>query len=100
MVNITPIDLWHEGAVKTVSKLEVASSYDDLNSYATFVYRMIEVTPGLAVPEGTPPSPDTYVTIASGTVFIGGQDYIDWDNSNDAAYAFVADRLNLTIAAQ
>lgn len=97
MVNIEPISLWHEGASKTVSKLEVASSYDDLKSYASFVYRLVEVIPAQQAPEGMGPYPDMNNIIVSGNVYMGGQDYIDWDNSNEAAYDFVADKLNLTI---
>jgi len=26
-----------------------------------------------------------------------GQDYIDWDNSNEAAYQYIAGKLNLVI---
>ena len=36
-------------------------------------------------------------TIVSGNVYMGGQDYVDWDNSNEAAYTYVAEKLNLTI---
>lgn len=100
MVNITPVTLWHEGASKTVSKLEVASSYDDLKSYASFVYRLIqqeEIPVDPNAPENGPsPIPMTIILI-SGNVYMGGQDYIDWDNSNEAAYEYVAGKLNLTI---
>ena len=94
MVNITPITLWYEGSSKTVGKLGVASSYDDLTSFATFSYRLFEELVG---PAGTIITPPAYNTIISGTIQMVGQDYIDWDNSNEAAYAYVADKLNLTI---
>lgn len=97
MVNITPVTLWHEGASKTVSKLDVASSYDDLKSYATFVYRLVQEIENPQPPAGQPAAvPMDYVLI-SGTSYMGGQDYIDWDNSNEAAYEYVAGKLNLTI---
>ena len=35
--------------------------------------------------------------IASGVVLMGGQDYIDWDNSNEQAYEFIANKLNLQL---
>lgn len=97
MVNITPVTLWHEGSSKTVSKLDVASSYDDLKSYASFVYRLSEELEQAPAVEGAPPPPSMYNIIVSGNVYMGGQDYIDWDNSNEAAYEYVAGKLNLTI---
>ena len=36
-------------------------------------------------------------TLSNGNVSMDGQDYIDWDNSNEAAYVYVAGKLNLTI---
>ena len=99
MKSITPINIWHEGALEEVSKLEVASSYDDLKSYASFVYRLIkEETPAAPdpLPQGYTPIP-MYINIISGNVYMGGTDYVNWDNSNDAAYEYVADKLNLTI---
>jgi coenzyme F420-reducing hydrogenase alpha subunit len=99
MKAITPVDIWHEGSSKEVSKLEVAISYDDLKSYASFVYRLMEeieaATPNPA-PEGFVPIP-MYHTIVSGNVYMGGADYENWDDSNEAAYEYVADKLNLTI---
>jgi hypothetical protein len=95
MKAITPVNIWHEGSLKEASLLSVASSYDDLNTYATFSYRIMvaaeqpvePVTPPMAINE----------TVASGQIHMGGQDYIDWDNSNDAAYDYVAGKLNLEL---
>jgi hypothetical protein len=28
---------------------------------------------------------------------MSGEDYLNWDDSNNAAYAYIADKLNLTI---
>jgi hypothetical protein len=28
---------------------------------------------------------------------MSGQDYLDWDNSNDEAYTYIAEKLNLVI---
>ena len=69
MKDITPVNIWHEGSLKEASLLDVVSSYDDLKSYATLSYRILEAAP---VPE----------------------------ESNDAAYEFVADKLNLELVVE
>ena len=100
MKDITPVNIWHEGSLKEASLLDVVSSYDDLKSYATLSYRIMEAAP---VPEESePPMPSVMINkiVASGSVYMGGQDYIDWDNSNDAAYEFVADKLNLELVVE
>jgi len=99
MKTITPVNIWHDGTSKEVSILEVASSYDDLKSYASFAYRLmqeIEAPAPNPAPEGFTPIP-MYQTIMSGNVYMGGADYENWDDSNDGAYEYVADKLNLTI---
>lgn len=98
MKAITPVNIWHEGSLNEASLLNVASSYDDLNTYATFSYRIMVAA---EVPEEpiTPPMAINTI-VASGTVYMGGQDYIDWDNSNDAAYEYVAEKLNLELVAE
>lgn len=99
MKAITPVNIWHEGTSKEVSQIDVASSYDDLNSYASFTYRLIQEVEGPTpnpAPQGFVPTP-MYNTIISGNVYMGGQDYIDWDNSNEAAYDYVVGKLNLEL---
>lgn len=100
MREITPVNIWHEGTLKEASLLDVVSSYDDLKSYATLSYRIMQAAP---VPEGPEPiTPPVMMNniVASGSVYMGGQDYIDWDNSNDAAYEFVASKLNLELVVE
>lgn len=95
MVNITPLTVWHEGSAETVTKLTVISEYDDLQSTATLGYRLVKVIEGIPSENGV--IPVTHRIIISGSVIMSGQDYIDWDNSNEAAYQYVADKLNITI---
>jgi hypothetical protein len=100
MKAITPVNIWHEGSLKEASILDVASSYDDLKSYATLSYRVMEASPA---PEGSEPiMPPVMMNsiLANGQIYMGGQDYIDWDNSNDAAYEFVAGKLNLELVVE
>lgn len=95
MKTIQPVSVWVSGEVKTATRLHCVISYDDMASYATFTYTLQEVVPPAeGLPEGTAPM---NVPVANGFVTMSGQDYQDWDDSNDAAYQFVADHLNLTI---
>lgn len=95
MKTIEPVSVWVSGEVKTATKLHCVISYDDMSSYATFSYTLQQVVPApVGSPEGTPAM---NVPVANGFVTMSAQDYQDWDDSNDAAYQFVADHLNLTI---
>lgn len=98
MKSITPINIWNDGQLKEVTKIEVASVYDDLNTYASFVYRLKKEVPAVIVDE-IEVIPAMFADVVTGNVMMNGQDYIDWDNSNDAAYDWVAEKLNLTIVA-
>lgn len=92
MKTIEPVSVWQDGQVKTVTKLQCYISFDDLSTYATFSYRLFEdIDPAIAgIPTGGMP-------IVSSQLNMMGSDYQNWDDSNDAAYAWVADKLNLTI---
>lgn len=93
MKTIEPLSLWVNGNIETATKLNVAIVRDDLESTATFVYRLCK----MVVPEGnTEPIP---TQLENGNVTMSGQSYIDWDGSNQAAYVFVANALNLTLSA-
>ena len=48
------------------------------------------------ITEPVPPLVTTNI-ISSGVVLMGGQDYIDWDNSNDKAYEYVSSKRNLEL---
>ena len=106
MKAITPVNIWHEGSLKSANKLEAFSSYDDLKNlgYATFTYKLLEeivqnvqtVVDSEVITEPIAPIVTTNI-IASGVVLMAGQDYIDWDNSNKQAYEFIANKLNLQL---
>jgi hypothetical protein len=91
MKAIAPISIWQDGQVKTAEKVKCFISYDDLATNAQFTYQLIQEVPM----EG--PLPIRYDILVSGVVFMAGADYQNWDDSNEAAYAWVADQLNLTI---
>ena len=85
-VNIQPVSIWYNGQSKQASELDARIIFDDLATSAQFYYELKEVVDGVS---GS--------TLSNGNVSMDGQDYIDWDNSNEQAYVFIAGKLNLTI---
>jgi hypothetical protein len=85
-VQIQPVSIWYNGQSKQASELDARIIFDDLATSAQFYYELKEVVDEVS---GS--------TLSNGNVSMDGQDYIDWDNSNEAAYAYVASKLNLTI---
>jgi hypothetical protein len=89
---IQPVQIWKNGVSKSASVLSAIIINDDLASSATFYYQLKEGDSQDA--EGNVISGQS---LADGNVSMSGQDYIDWDNSNDSAYAYIASQLNLVI---
>lgn len=92
MVNIQPVQVWKNGEVKSAAVLSAIIINDDLSSSATFYYQL--KTASSLDSDGNEVSGDS---VTEGNVSMAGQDYIDWDDSNDSAYQFVAGKLGLTI---
>ena len=82
-VQIQPVSIWNNGESKQASELDARIIFDDLATTAQFYYELKEVVSG--------------ATLSNGNVSMDGQDYLDWDNSNEEAYIYVAGKLNLTI---
>jgi hypothetical protein len=85
-VQIQPVSIWVNGQSKQASELDARIIFDDLATTAQFFYELKEVVDEVSG-----------ATLSNGNVSMDGQDYIDWDNSNEAAYVYVASKLNLTI---
>jgi hypothetical protein len=85
-VNIQPVSIWNNGQSKEASELDARIIYDDLATSCTFYYELKEVVEGVSG-----------AALSVGNVAMDGQDYIDWDNSNEAAYEFIASKLNLIL---
>jgi hypothetical protein len=85
-VNIQPVSIWNNGQSKQASELDARIIYDDLATSATFYYELKEVVEGVS---GS--------VLSVGNIAMDGEDYIEWDNSNEAAYSYIAGKLNLTI---
>ena len=92
MKQIEPIAIWKNGESFEANLLNAYIINDNLETSCTFYYQLCSSG------EGTEAMPLVIgQTLADGNVTMSGQSYIDWDNSNDAAYAYIAEKLNLTI---
>lgn len=91
MAAIQPFDIWTDGYNITVSEIIVKSSYDDLSSTATFYFQLKEedTVDGDNVTQGK--------IARSGNISMYGEEYDNWDDSNAAAYVWVADKLNVIL---
>ena len=90
-MKIQPVPIWSNGQSKQASELDARIIYDDLATSATFYYELKEVGQD---EEGNSVSG---AALSVGNVSMDSQDYIDWDNSNEEAYVYIAGKLNLTI---
>jgi hypothetical protein len=86
---IQPVSIWRNGQSKQASELEAKIDFDDLATTAQFFYELKEVVDEEGIFNKT--------TLSNGYILMNGKDYIDWNNSNESAYQYVASKLNLTI---
>ena len=91
-VNIQPVSIWSNGQSKSASELDARIIYDDLATSATFYYELKEA---IVHDENGVASGGAVLSV--GNVSMDSEDYQNWDNSNEAAYQYIAGKLNLTI---
>jgi hypothetical protein len=92
MKQIQPVTIWNNGEQKTASILTAKIVDDNLESFCSFFYELCEGG------QGTETMPLIQVnTLAAGNIKMTGEDYLNWDNSNEAAYVYIAEKLNLTL---
>jgi len=92
MRKIQPITAWKNGEQLEANLLNAYIINDNLQSSCSFYYSLN------AGGEGTEALPLVIgQTLAEGNITMSGQDYLDWDNSNEAAYVYIAEKLNLTL---
>jgi hypothetical protein len=90
MKTIQPVNVWQNGIIKSATKFDLNIVYDNLESSASFFYQLLEV---LVDAEGN----ESTNQVAQGNLTMDGQEYQNWDDSNDSAYIWGADQLSLTI---
>lgn len=91
MKSIQSVSVWFNGEEKSANILNASIIADDMATSATFYYQLMESSQdeegNQVIGQG----------LASGNVSMSGDDYQNWDDSNDQAYAFIASKLNLVI---
>ena len=100
MKNISPIQIWKNGAEKTASVLDAIIINDNLSSSCTFYWMLKEsdnVIPADPDIEGSTDQTTTGETLADGNVTMSGADYESWKGENDDAFNFIATQINVTI---
>lgn len=90
MKAIQNVQVWKNGEEKVANAMGLILINDDLATNANFYYQLIASSTD---EEGNVSSEQ----LADGNVSMSGEDYQNWDDSNDGAYTYVAGKLNLTI---
>lgn len=90
MKDIQSVDVWFYGEVKSATKFKMGIEYDNLESTATFTFSLISVEQDA---QGFPID----LEVNSGNLTMSGTEYTSWGGSNDSAYDWGANKLNLTI---
>ena len=90
MKTIQAVNVWQNGEVKSATKFNMNSVFDDLETSATFYYELLSVSQDA---EGN----EVLTQVAQGNLSMVGADYQNWDDSNDGAYTWGANQLSLTI---
>lgn len=83
-MKIKPLKVWHNGANKEASEIDVKVVHDDLKTSATFYYQL--------------KSED--VAVAEGNVSLSGEEYDAWNADADVnkdAYKRVVEKLGLEL---
>ena len=92
MKEIEPITIWNNGEQKTANILTAKIVFDNLETDCSFCYELCEGghgTEAMPLHQG--------LTLVAGNIPMTGENYLAWDNSNEAAYVYIAEKLNLTL---
>lgn len=89
MKTIEPVKVWYNGQEQEVTILSVVATSDNLKDGASFQYQLMKVgaNPGMGM--------GAY-GLVSGGLSMSGEVYDNWQ-TNEYAYNWVAEQLNLTI---
>ena len=87
MKQISPVSIWKNGQNKTASILDAYIINDNLSSSCTFYWMLKEADQQEQAGQ----------VLADGNVTMTGEDYDNWDGSNDYAFDYIAEQINVTI---
>jgi hypothetical protein len=92
MRKIEPITAWKNGEQLEANLLNAYIINDNLQSSCSFYYSLN--TSG----EGTEAMPLIMgQAVAEGNLRMDGENYLAWNGSNDYAFSYIAEKLNLTL---
>jgi len=92
MKRIESVQIWKSGEQLEATLLNAIIVNDNLESACTFYYQLF--TGG----DGTEAMPISVgQTVAEGNIYLDGENYLSWDGSNDYAFTYIAEKLNLTL---
>lgn len=92
MKNITPINIWYNGENKQANKLYAYITHDNMKDSCTFYYELINSNELEPIQHNI-----DSIILANGNIIMSGTRYDNWDGSNDYAYEFISEQLNLEI---
>lgn len=82
MAKIKSVSIWKEGVKKTANKFLLHIEHDNMENSAKFHYRL---------------GNDEDESLSSGYLEMVGDEYTSWDGSNNFAYIWAVNKLNLSI---
>jgi hypothetical protein len=91
MRQIEPIEILLNEEVKIASILDAQIISDDLDSSCLFYWMLKEADIIVEDQVGSG------LILSDGNITISGQDYINWDGSNDFAFNYIATELNVVL---
>ena len=92
MKPIEPVTIWKNGESQEANLLNAYIINDNLATACSFYYSLN------ASGEGTEAYPLVIgQTLAEGNITMDGEKYLAWDGSNDYAFSYIAEKLNLTL---
>lgn len=93
MKTIQPVTVWVDGLDKQATVLSAFASGDNLSNAASFSYQLLTETNSSGI------AYNGLEQVASGQLTMTGSAYDAWE-TNDYAYDWVAEQLNLTITGE
>ena len=91
MKEIKPIQIWNNGELKTASILDAYIVNDNLKTSCNFYWMLKEAD--VIVDEQTIQGE----VLANGYITLSSEDYDNWDGSNDYAFNYIANKINVII---
>jgi hypothetical protein len=92
MKSISPVTIWKNGESQEANLLNAIIINDNLQTSCSFYYQLCSSG------EGTESMPlIIHQTLAEGNLTMDGENYLAWNGSNDYAFDYIAEKLNLTL---